>query len=130
MYKTVTKNGRSLGPGTATRRSLAVRRSHRKMERPLPFVLQCHPIALRPTTRNPDCRAYYPASGPHTALLRAFKADYSLIWAGHRLSGSGSATLYVQGDGQSATFHHDDPAFALGWKRAAEAMGLQCELTL
>src|SRR5688572_30985685 len=65
VVKYTTKTGRALPHGRTTRRSKLVRTRSRGQERPLPLNMQCHPQALTPTPRNPQCfstdwvRAHY-----------------------------------------------------------------------
>jgi hypothetical protein len=127
----ITRTGRALSPGTVTRASLAIRRTHRKQGKPLPLHLQCHPKRQTPTPVHPGCQTFATLAVRrvvHGQMARTFGRVY--FASGIGLKGHGHVTLYVQdgADGTPYTYKHDEPADALAWARAARSVGVSVEV--
>ena len=126
----ITRTGRALSPGTVTRASLAIRRTHRKQGKPLPLHLQCHPKRQTPTPVHPQCETFHGLAVRrvvHGQMARTVGRVYFLSGIG--LKGHGHVTLYVQAaDTAAYEYKHDDPADALAWARAARSIGVSVEV--
>lgn len=120
-----TRSGRALPTGKTTRRSLSVKRPSVK---PLPLHLQCYPQAMVRTPRHPGCTTSVAWTGVALSLERSMANDTVGYAYGRGLSDTPSRCKVVV-DGHGTWYHHD-PMFALGWKRAAEAVGFCVEVYL
>lgn len=111
----VTRTGRALPTGSTTRRTLTVKRPSVP---PLPLHLQCHPQALRRTTRNPGCNTYLRPREGDFPREHFFSPAYE---AGKWLSTEPSpVSVEVVGFG---TWYAPSLPYAMAWKEAAEASG-------
>lgn len=121
----VTPNGRCKAPGRVTRASLAMRRNARgDLGRPLPIHLQCHPKALSPTSRNPDCLTYG---------NRALGMSFGLTWSAQEIMrGCGLrrkarfALVWVQGLRQLGCL--DDALAAMAYAKHAATKRVTLEV--
>lgn len=123
----VTDTGRALSKGRVTRASLNVKRSHRKQGKPLPFDLQCHPVALTRTPQHPRCYTYKPQYGLalHYERLAEREGNTCGFAQGAWLSGEGAYRVVVDGYGE---FRHNDLYQAMGWASAARSFGFSAEV--
>ena len=121
----VTKNGRALGAGRVTRKSLQIKRG--TDSRPLPIHLQCHPKALYRTTLNPYCYSSAPWIGRGIVLADKHTAEDMMLMLLFLPVEEGMYALYVQGD----WFHtFSDLHKALEYQVALRRHGIECEIII
>lgn len=121
----VTITGRAISPGRVTRASYGVRRGN--LGKPLPVHLQCHPVALTPTPRNPGCATY--VSYPVLALK--LQNEHGTLWfsSGKGLTDKGK--YLIEGYDSLGTYrmgYTDDPIYAKAWQSAAQHHGIHVDI--
>lgn len=118
MVKHTTPTGRALPNGRTTRRSKLVRTRSRGQERPLPLSLQCHPQALMPTSRNPQCLAADPVRAHYARMPdnRAYYLD------GRGLGPEGFYSVHINGAEVGRT---NTMEYGLAYTQRAKHCGLE-----
>jgi hypothetical protein len=119
--RTVTRTGRAISPGRVTRASLSTKRPSGRYNKPLPFSSQCHPKALSPTSRNPDCFTYVPQDGLSHQMAMLFTRNDFLRGLG--LSKEGKYSLiHIRFD--RIVGYTDDITLAIAFRDAAKRQAI------
>jgi hypothetical protein len=102
-----------------------MRTTQRKQERPLTFDLAVHPMALRPTSRNPQCLTHK----RHWGMALQLAQDHGRDWF---TSGSGlwsdKHRFVVCTTNGHILGYTDDPVYGLAWINAAKTHAFTTEL--